>query len=225
MPQRRSCSSSEPPLRSAPCATWSPAPAKSQIAFGSFRNGQFDAYVMNTDGSGQRRLTARRNQGFPVWSPDGRKIVYVRGWPGNPDLYVMNADGRASRLTRPGVTRALSSRLGPDDRLHEKQSADGSQLEFGRVPVAVRRQRHQRRRQWRAELDGRRHERRTRVVARRADDRLYESARRLRPVGRLHLRHERGRERAAGLTRDAGFVLGLVTRRAEDRLRARGRPG
>ena len=28
------------------------APAKSQIAFGSFRNGQFDAYVMNTDGSG-----------------------------------------------------------------------------------------------------------------------------------------------------------------------------
>ena len=53
------------------------APVKSQIAFVSFRNGHFDAYVMNTDGSRQRRLTARPNVLFPVWSPDGRKIVFA----------------------------------------------------------------------------------------------------------------------------------------------------
>ena len=77
------------------------APVKSKIAFYSFRDGQFDAYVMNTNGSGQRRLTATPNDGLPVWSPDGRKIVYAQGWPDNADIYVMNADGSGHRrLTR-----------------------------------------------------------------------------------------------------------------------------
>ena len=89
------------------------APAKSQIAFVSFRDGQFDAYVMNTNGSGQRRLTARPDVFFPVWSPDGRKIVYAQGWPDNADIYVMNADGSGlRRLTRdPAWTAVLSGRL------------------------------------------------------------------------------------------------------------------
>jgi Tol biopolymer transport system component len=73
----------------------------SKIAFQSLRDGQFDAYVMNTNGSGQRKLTAKPNDRLPVWSPDGRKIVYAQGWPDNPDLYVMNADGSGlRRLTR-----------------------------------------------------------------------------------------------------------------------------
>jgi TolB protein len=68
----------------------------SKIYFSSFRDGQWDAYVMNTNGSGQRRVTAK-----PIWSPDGRKIVYATGGPDNPDLYVKNADGSGlRRLTR-----------------------------------------------------------------------------------------------------------------------------
>ena len=53
------------------------APVKSKIAFQSFRDGQFEAYVMNTDGSGQQRLTAKPNVLFPVWSPDGRKVAFA----------------------------------------------------------------------------------------------------------------------------------------------------
>jgi Tol biopolymer transport system component len=83
------------------------------IAFGRQRL-NIEIYVMNSDGSGLRNLT--RSPGWhdfsPVWSPDGRKIVFSRSrdnlpwaWapndPGDMEIYVMNADGSGQRnLTR-----------------------------------------------------------------------------------------------------------------------------
>jgi dipeptidyl aminopeptidase/acylaminoacyl peptidase len=70
-----------------------------------------EIYVMNADGSGQRRLAriAASTLGeaarctLPLWSPDGTKIAFARpvgnglGFPfttsGNWDIFVMNADG------------------------------------------------------------------------------------------------------------------------------------
>ena len=75
---------------------WSPDRRK--IAFVSVRDGYLDVYVMNADGSGQRKLT--RNQASdnsPVWSPDGKRIAFVSDRDGSPDIYVMNADGRNQR--------------------------------------------------------------------------------------------------------------------------------
>ena len=38
---------------------------------------------------------------FPSWSPDGKKIVFVSERDGNPEVYVVNADGSGLRnLTR-----------------------------------------------------------------------------------------------------------------------------
>jgi Tol biopolymer transport system component len=57
-----------------------------------------DIYVMNVDGSGLRRLTrSPQNDGDPVWSPDGRRLAFVRIRGGRADIYVVNADGGGLR--------------------------------------------------------------------------------------------------------------------------------
>jgi TolB protein len=37
---------------------------------------------------------------LPAWSPDGKKIAFLSERDGNPEIYVINADGSAqTRLT------------------------------------------------------------------------------------------------------------------------------
>jgi hypothetical protein len=72
---------------------WSPD--HSRIAFQSNRDGNWEIYVANADGSGVRRLTDDdAEDGEPSWTPDGNSIAFVR----DGDLYTMTADGR--RLQR-----------------------------------------------------------------------------------------------------------------------------
>ena len=41
---------------------------------------QSEIYVMNADGSRKRNLTRdRANDDYPTWSPDGRRIAFLRG--------------------------------------------------------------------------------------------------------------------------------------------------
>jgi len=74
-------------------ATWSPDGQK--ILFVGARRGTrgklSDIYVMNADGSGQRKLTRRGRDAR--WSPGGEKISFVSSRDGNLEIYVMNADG------------------------------------------------------------------------------------------------------------------------------------
>jgi Tol biopolymer transport system component len=68
---------------------WSPD--GSQIAFS--RAG--GVHIMNSDGSGVRRLT---DGGSPAWSPDGTKIAFSRD-----ELYTINVEGTGERqITDPG---------------------------------------------------------------------------------------------------------------------------
>lgn len=81
-------------------ATWSPD--GSHLAFQSRRNGNWDIYTINSDGSNEQRLTD--NEAFdryPAWSPDGSRIAFVSNrdrnkadtYDINEEIYVMNADG------------------------------------------------------------------------------------------------------------------------------------
>jgi TolB protein len=58
------------------------------------RDGDGDIYLMNATGANQRRLTFEPSaEGFPAWSPDGRRIAFVSDRDGNSEIYVMNIDG------------------------------------------------------------------------------------------------------------------------------------
>src|SRR3954452_2529990 len=54
-------------------------------------------YVQNTNQTGRVFVTNGTN---PVWSPDGRKLLYENRLNGDPDLWTVNADGsHATELT------------------------------------------------------------------------------------------------------------------------------
>jgi hypothetical protein len=74
----------------------------SKIVFTSTRDGNYEIYVMNADGSEQTRLTRNpADDGFAAWSPDGKRMAFRSNRDGNYEIYVMNADGSdQARLTR-----------------------------------------------------------------------------------------------------------------------------
>jgi Tol biopolymer transport system component len=73
------------------------------IAFSRSGTGSFpsnaDIWVSNRDGGNQRRLTstARADETHPVYSPNGRLILFVRRKQGDADIWVMRADGSNQR--------------------------------------------------------------------------------------------------------------------------------
>jgi Tol biopolymer transport system component len=76
---------------------WEPSwsPDGRYIAFASQRDGNPEIYLMNADGTNQRRLTYFDGDDWQAaWSPDSTKIVFARGLNGNWDIYVMDvSDG------------------------------------------------------------------------------------------------------------------------------------
>ena len=67
---------------------WSPDGR--QLAFTSYRDGDWEIYVMNADGSDVRRLTDNSAwDDSPAWSPDGRWIAYASDRDGDDEIYVL----------------------------------------------------------------------------------------------------------------------------------------
>jgi Tol biopolymer transport system component len=100
---------------------WSADGAK--IVYESNQSGDYRIWVMNADGSGQRRLTG--DPGFadlePAWSPDGKRILFSRcddhlGFITFCDLEVVNAAGGGMRQLASGHWTYVRGQYSPDGR-------------------------------------------------------------------------------------------------------------
>ena len=67
------------------------------IAFNSDRDGDWEIFVMNADGTDVRQLTNNDDDGSPAWSPDGERIAFISTRDGDYEIFVMNADGTEVR--------------------------------------------------------------------------------------------------------------------------------
>ncbi|NJN67858.1 MAG: TIR domain-containing protein [Chloroflexaceae bacterium] len=96
-------------------------PLTGKIVFRSDRDGNYEIYVMNADGSNQTRLTYDgAKDSFPAWSPDGGQIAFQTDRNGNWDIYVMNSNGSNQRQ--------LTSDEAHD--MYPSWSPDGSRIAF-----------------------------------------------------------------------------------------------
>ena len=105
---------------------------RADLAFVSSRDGDYAIFVMASDGSGERRLTAREGdtsstvplffQIDPAWSPDGSRIAFASRRTGSSDIYAMASDGS-------GTTHLTS---GKQNDSHPTWSPDGRRIAFSR---------------------------------------------------------------------------------------------
>ena len=79
------------------------SPDGKRIAFCSSREGTFDVFVMNADGSGAKPVLKLDGlQMRPAWSPDGSKLAFTsnHGGDGNYNLWMVSLEGTGlTRLT------------------------------------------------------------------------------------------------------------------------------
>ncbi|HEV2811826.1 MAG TPA: hypothetical protein VGW10_01135, partial [Solirubrobacteraceae bacterium] len=119
------------PLTTDPSEDAQPAwsPDGTTVAFRARRPGHyFEIYLVGADGSGERRLTttpapptdAQPYSTQPSWSPDGRRIVFRSNRDGDPDVWVMDADGSDARQVAND----------PGDERYPGFSPDGSRIAF-----------------------------------------------------------------------------------------------
>lgn len=92
-----------------------------KIVFSSNRDGNYEIYIMNPDGTQQTRLTfTSSNNQHPTFSPDGSRIAFQTDRDGNWEIYTMKTDG--SDLTR------ISNHTAPD--IEPCWSYDGRKIAF-----------------------------------------------------------------------------------------------
>lgn len=83
------------------CASSPKNVTNGKIVFQSDRDGNYDLYIMNPNGSDQQNLTnsppsitSTNNNTYPIPSPDGKSIAFESDRDGNREIYVIDVENR-----------------------------------------------------------------------------------------------------------------------------------
>jgi Tol biopolymer transport system component len=97
-----------------------PSPDGRLIAFDSDRAGERGVYLARSDGVNVRRISGAGYAAVPTWSPDGKRLAYIRAEASNPkvwNLWIQSLeDGRTTRLTSYRYGQTWSASWFPDNR-------------------------------------------------------------------------------------------------------------
>ena len=110
--------------------TWSPDGRQLAFVREDESLGVSRVYVVSVNGKRVRRLVGKLEldpaatfEGGPAWSPDGQRIVFVRGARVYSDLYVASADGKFLRRMSDNAIDQVTDRQPTWQRLAKRRSA------------------------------------------------------------------------------------------------------
>jgi TolB protein len=97
-----------------------PSPDGARIAFDSDRDGVRGVYVANADGQYVKRVSGEGFAAVPSWSPDGKRLAFVRADAGSPqvwNLWTLDlASGDMRQITRLSDGQPWGGSWFPDGR-------------------------------------------------------------------------------------------------------------
>jgi Tol biopolymer transport system component len=96
--------------------SFSPAvsPDGKKIAFVSNRDGNYEIYVMDADGTNLQRVTTDEGSDeYPAWSPDGQWIAFASDRDGDFEIFIIRPDGTGLGQLTDNTARDIDPSWGP----------------------------------------------------------------------------------------------------------------
>jgi len=113
------------------------SPDGSKIAFQSFVEGNWEIFVMDSDGRNIKQLTFNPADDVqPAWSPDGQRIAFASKRDGNWEIYTMDPEGRNIKNLTLNVADDMKPTWSPDTKEIAFQSNRTGRWEIWKMKAA-----------------------------------------------------------------------------------------